>query len=172
MNPATVANSSPDHHPFSMSDFDTFSDSDWLDVASSRESDIDSLSNPDSDRVDVASTSLSRRSSFSSGSSRDGDVDAWEGFVEDTPEEATIRDIGDHPSSLESRDRHPTEAHEDSAEERRVLDGLEQSLISTLSASRSSSHDSTVHNSLRDLRLSFPDALDQLPGTDFPGFPR
>uniref|UniRef100_A0A0W0EXS9 Uncharacterized protein n=1 Tax=Moniliophthora roreri TaxID=221103 RepID=A0A0W0EXS9_MONRR len=167
MNPATVANSSPNHHPFSMSDIDTFSDSDWLDIASSRESDIDSLSNPDSDRVDVASTSLSRRSSFSSGSSRDGDVDAWEGFVEDTPE-AALRDIDDHLSPLDSSDRRPTKAHEDSAEERRVLDGLEQSLISTLSASRSSSHDSTVHNSLRDLRLSFPDPLtssrDDLPG--------
>jgi hypothetical protein len=47
--------------------------------------------------------------------------------------------------------------HPEIAEEQRVKEALDQSLVSTLSASRSGS--GSTHNSLRDLRLSFPDPL-------------
>ncbi|KAK2463398.1 hypothetical protein APHAL10511_004484 [Amanita phalloides] len=125
---------------------DPLSDSDWLDIASSRESD-------DSDPDDVQSRPLSRRSSISLGSSRDGDVEAWEGFVVDDSAANT-------PPLLEPDPTHDSNPDQDPAEDERVKEGLEQSLISTLSASRSSSaHTASTHASLHDLRLSFPDPL-------------
>ncbi|KAG5644386.1 hypothetical protein DXG03_008614 [Asterophora parasitica] len=143
------------------------SDSDWLEISSNRESDDnDSVMSGDSDRDDVGSMPLSRRSSISVGSSRDGDVEAWEGFVDDSSdgEPRTIEpdldisvpavvadDISMGASEL------TVNAENDLAEEQRVKEGLDQSMISTLSGSRSSS--ASVHTSLRDLRLSFPDPL-------------
>ncbi|KIK63052.1 hypothetical protein GYMLUDRAFT_57803 [Collybiopsis luxurians FD-317 M1] len=144
----------------SLSEPDTFSDSDWLDIASNRESsDNESVSSNNGG----VSSSLSRRSSFSTASSRDDEIEAWEGFIEDSTDEA--EGARDHVLDLgpidEERSNNPfVDFDKEHVEERRVRDGLDQSLISTLSASRTnSSHPSTVHNSLRDLRLSFPDPL-------------
>ncbi|KAF9267783.1 hypothetical protein L218DRAFT_919470 [Marasmius fiardii PR-910] len=140
----------------SFSELDSFSDSDWLDIASGRESDTDDSFDP----VDSTSASLSRRSSFSTGSSRDGEVDAWAGFVEETHEGTDSVAVINSISTVQVIEaEQPIDEAVDSAEEQRVLVGLEQSLISTLSASRSSSLNSTVHSSFRDLRLSFPDPL-------------
>ena len=141
------------------SEQDSLSDSDWLDVASSRESDDnDSFA---SDRDEPPSVSLSRRSSMSL-----GDVDAWEGFVDQTLPHV---DPGMYPASPVLCDAQPVSLgsgpdvndDQDTAEDSRVKEGLEQSLISTLSASRSSSaaHSASTHASLHDLRLSFPDPL-------------
>lgn len=134
-----------------MSEADNFSDSDWLDIASNRESDTDSTESVNGG----ASSSLSRRSSFSATSSQDGEVEAWEGFVED---EAEVTEDGVNHVD-EDRSSPFLDLDSDHTEDRRVRDGLDQSLTSTLGASRTSSHPSTVHNSLRDLRLSFPDPL-------------
>jgi len=152
-----------DPHVFSTSEFDSFSDSDWLDIA--RESDTESLSSRDSDRPEVESSPLSRRSSFSTSSSRDGEVEAWEGFVEESADEGSpVVDDPDQPplaaqAGLLAGPSSGPVTEDNVAEDRLVRDGLDQSVISTLSASRSSSHPSTVQNSLRDLRLSFPDPL-------------
>ncbi|KAF8071974.1 hypothetical protein FPV67DRAFT_1747884 [Lyophyllum atratum] len=149
----------------SMSESDSLSDSDWLDISSNRESDDnDSVISGDSDREDVGLMPLSRRSSMSVGSSRDGDVEAWEGFVDDSGDEEVRNN---EPSISE-----PTAVAIESAmgaselvasvghdlvEEQRMKEALDQSLTSTLSASRSST--GSTHTSLRDLRLSFPDPL-------------
>ncbi|KAL0580948.1 hypothetical protein V5O48_001040 [Marasmius crinis-equi] len=159
MNPSTTQHLAADSRHIPLAELDSFSDSDWLDIASGRESDTDDSL----DHVDTTSASLSRRSSFSTGSSRDGEVDAWEGFVEEAPEVSTVTGTNRMPSVTpvieEEHPPEPLDPEADRAEDRRVMVGLEQSLISTLSASRSSSLNSTVHNSLRDLRLSFPDPL-------------
>lgn len=150
-----------------LSELDSPSDSDWLDIASTdRESDDnDSIySTRETDHEDRP-RSRSRRSSLSCGSSRDGDVDAWEGLIDDSPDEGMPNDVlapNPHVLSLSHHpvafDSDPTQ--ETSPEELRVKEGLDQSMISTLSSSRSSSlHASTVHNSSRDLRLSFPDPI-------------
>ncbi|KAK0204783.1 hypothetical protein DFS33DRAFT_1322791 [Desarmillaria ectypa] len=137
---------------------DGLSDSDWLDIASNRESDDnESVSSRDSDHNEVA-IPLSRRSSMSIGSSRDGEVDAWEGFVDDSSDEG-------HSNEFESTGAVTAEGPfmgpllDSEGEEQRVREALDQSMISTLGASRSSSRPSTVHSSLRDLKLSFPDPL-------------
>jgi hypothetical protein len=153
-------------HSSSVSEVDSLSDSDWLEIVSNRESDDnDSLSSRDSDR----GLPPSRRSSFSVGSSRDGDVDAWEGFASDGADEAapvspifTALPPVAHDAESPENTEHAFAIERDIAEEQRVKDALDQSMISTLSSSRSSSlggHPSTVQNSLRDLRLSFPDPL-------------
>ncbi|KAJ8072472.1 hypothetical protein PM082_016031 [Marasmius tenuissimus] len=180
MNPTTTTHphhSGADSHYVSMSELDSFSDSDWLDIASNRESDTDDSL----DQVDTTSASLSRRSSFSVGSSRDGEVDAWEGFVEGVSDDTGSNDPNRAPSPPHDNEaehtHNPRDIRADAAEDRRVMVGLEQSLISTLSASRTSSlNNSTVHSSLRDLRLSFPDPLtssnDELNGLyDCPSVP-
>ncbi|GLB40451.1 hypothetical protein LshimejAT787_0803220 [Lyophyllum shimeji] len=153
-------------HSSSMSEGDSLSDSDWLDISSNRESDDnDSLMSGDSEREGVRMP-LSRRSSISVGSSRDGDVEAWEGFVEDSGDEevsfkppaATISDptAVAIESSMGASELTASIGH-DPAEEQRVKDALDQSLISTLSGSRSSA--GSTNTSIRDLRLSFPDPL-------------
>ncbi|KAF7327746.1 hypothetical protein MKEN_00354200 [Mycena kentingensis (nom. inval.)] len=118
------------------------SDSEWLDLAVP-DSDSDtssSLSDSDNEHnSDSISLPPSRRSSISIPSDADGEIEAWEGFADDE----------DAPSE-----------HVPPEEDVVVKAGLEQSLVGTLSASRSSSAGiSTVHNSLRDLRLSFPDPI-------------
>ncbi|PPQ69079.1 hypothetical protein CVT26_003554 [Gymnopilus dilepis] len=162
--------------PSTASEFDTLSDSDWLDIASGRDSDDnDSLLDQDSDRDEICSRPLSRRSSISTGDSMSSDVEAWEGFVSDAGDEAPEPvtgmypvplpsalgsepiAIGFDPSAQQSID--PAVAEED----QRVKEALDQSFVGTLSASRSSntgnSHSPSTHTSIRDLRLSFPDPL-------------
>ncbi|KAJ4477230.1 hypothetical protein J3R30DRAFT_3483441 [Lentinula aciculospora] len=142
----------------SLPETDSFSDSDWLDIASNRESDTESISSNNGG----ASSSLSRRSSISIGSSHDGEVEAWEGFIEESADEteASKNNLLRSTDSDNGQLTNPfIDIDDNHVEERRVRDGLDQSLTSTLSASRTSSHPSTVHNSLRDLRLSFPDPL-------------
>ena len=152
-----------------VSEHDSQSDSDWLDIASTdRDSDDNEsiYSSRETDREDL-SRPRSRRSSLSYGSSRDGDVDAWEGFIasDDSADEGMPNDVLAPTSHVPSLTQHPATfdldpAQETSPEELRVNEGLDQSMISTLSSSRSSSlHTSTVHTSSRDLRLSFPDPI-------------
>lgn len=155
----------PDYPPSSgMSELDSLSDSDWLDIASNRGSDDnDSVISGDSDRDEIGfRVPLSRRSSMSIGSSREGDVEAWEGFVDDSGDEDAPK-LESTNSPAVTADLEATVGEEglvgsahDLVEEQRVKAALDQSLISTLSASRSSS--ASTHTS-RDLRLSFPDPL-------------
>ncbi|KAG1773442.1 hypothetical protein EDD22DRAFT_857595 [Suillus occidentalis] len=148
-----------------LSEVESLSDSEWLDVASGRESDSDSIySSRGTDQGRTSSRSRSRRSSFSYGSSRDGDVDAWEGLI-DSADEGPVPDtvrLSGSPLAF-NRDHFTIQTDEDVGdftEEQRVKEGLDQSMISTLSSSRSSSvHASTVITSSRDLRLSFPDPI-------------
>ncbi|KAF9557425.1 hypothetical protein CPC08DRAFT_50077 [Agrocybe pediades] len=139
--------------PSTMSELDNLSDSEWLDIASGQDSD-DSLSDHDSDHDGINSMPRSRRSSFSNeDSSAASDVEAWEGFVSDA---------GDDQDALTGFD--PSIPLIVTAEEdERVREALDQSFIGTLSSSRSSTlgsgHLPTIHTSIRDLRLSFPDPL-------------
>ncbi|TFK28109.1 hypothetical protein FA15DRAFT_585009 [Coprinopsis marcescibilis] len=159
-----------------MSELDSLSDSDWLDIASGHGSeDNDSISSHESDR-DINSRPHSRRSSISLGSSRDGDIEAWEGFAYDSGDEMAPIASGMYPTPLSNMgsadsQRMPLdlipdiETEQDRAEDERVKEALDQSLIGTLSASRTST--SSAQNasaqasvpSIRDLRLSFPDPL-------------
>ncbi|KAF8896376.1 hypothetical protein BD779DRAFT_1466340 [Infundibulicybe gibba] len=156
-----------DYHPPSsnVSEVDSLSDSDWLEIFSGRDSDDnDSVDSHDSDRDERGLTSRSRRSSVSVGSSREGEIEAWEGFVDEAPVETIPLNIHSIQSIPDEMLTEPldTEAsphtERDIAEDQRVRAALDQSLISTLSSSRSSGH-YTAQNSLRDLRLSFPDPL-------------
>jgi ElaB/YqjD/DUF883 family membrane-anchored ribosome-binding protein len=148
-----------------LSEVESLSDSEWLDIASGRESDSDSIYSSRGTDQGRTSRSRSGRSSFSYGSSRDGDVDAWEGLIEDSADEGpvpdTVRLSGSPLASNQGHFTTPTEEDVgDVTEEQRVKEGLDQSMISTLSSSRSSSvHASTVITSSRDLRLSFPDPI-------------
>lgn len=149
------------------SEHDSHSDSDWLDIASTdRDSDDnDSIYSSRETDHEGPSCSRSRRSSLSYGSSRDGDVEAWEGLIEDSADEGVPNDVRAPNPHVASLSQHPathdlSHIQETSAEELRVKEGLDQSMISTLSSSRSSSlHTSAVHTSSRDLRLSFPDPI-------------
>ncbi len=151
-----------DVHDNSLSELESISDSDWLDISASE--DAGSIGIPESDRDDAEDRPLSRRSYSSRSSSRDGDVDIWEGLVETTDDEALEEppEFSLGPSPLSQSSFSLTDAH--SAEERRVEDALNQSMVSTLSTSRASSMSAsgtTNHppNRTRDLRLSFPDPL-------------
>ncbi|KAJ7284970.1 hypothetical protein C8J57DRAFT_1052593 [Mycena rebaudengoi] len=144
-----------------MSEFDNLSDSEWLEVSSNQESDNDSLSSRDSDHD--ASMPLSRRSSISS-SSLDGEIQAWEGFADDPVDDTDTRADPVLPALSAAEHAGPRRMLDSEgrvSEEQFVTAALDQSLVSTLSASRSSSLGvpSTVHSSLRDLRLSFPDPI-------------
>lgn len=124
-----------------MSEFDSLSDSDWLDVAGRVSDDNDSLS----------SRPLSRRSSLSLGSSHGSEVEAWEGFVDD---DSALQP----PMCLVQPALRPADDVPDiSQDDQKALD---QSLVGTLSASRTST---AAHSSIRDLRLSFPDPLTSPP---------
>ena len=157
----------------SLSEVDSLSDSDWLDISSSKESDDnDSVSSRASDHDEIDYVPPSRRSSMSLGSSRDGEVEAWEGFADDSSDEEiphddlvemsihrtlppALRNTATLMDDILSPDR-------DVVEEQRVKAALDQSMTGTLSASRSSSLGGrvpTAQNSTRDLRLSFPDPL-------------
>jgi len=159
-----------------MSELDINSDSDWLDITSGRDSDDNlSLSDQDSDRDEIGSVPRSRRSSFSTESSMGGDVEAWEGFVSDSGDEAAHALNGMYSVTFPSATRaeplavRPVPDATDSMpdpfiaeEDKRVREALDQSFVGTLSASRSSTagmNNSSTHTSIRDLRLSFPDPL-------------
>ena len=148
----------------SLSEIDSISDSDWLDISASE--DAGSIGIPESDRDEVEDRPLSRRSFSSRSSSRDGDVDVWEGLVETTDDEAAEEhpqfSLALGPSPLGQSSLNFTDSN--SAEERRVEDALNQSMVSTLSASRASSMSTSggpnqPSTRSRDLRLSFPDPL-------------
>jgi hypothetical protein len=151
-----------DIHDSTLSELDSISDSDWLDISASE--DAGSIGIPESDRDEVEERPLSHRSYSSRSSSRDGDVDIWEGLVESTDDEALEgqSQLSLGPSPLGQSSFNFTDGI--SAEERRVEDALNQSMVSTLSTSRASSMSATGtpnHPSTRtrDLRLSFPDPL-------------
>ena len=151
-----------DIHDNSLSELESISDSDWLDISASE--DAGSVGIPESDRDETEERPLSRRSYSSRSSSRDGDVDIWEGLVETTDDEALEEppEFPLRPSPLSQSSFSLTDAH--STEERRVEDALNQSMVSTLSTSRASSVSAsgiTNHppSRARDLRLSFPDPL-------------
>lgn len=162
----------------SLSEADSLSDSDWLDISSSKDSDDnDSVSSRASDRDELDFGPPSRRSSISIGSSRDGEIEAWEGFADESEDESVAQDdligidVAALPPALRTSATTPRKVEimtsdrfnldrDTIEEEQRVKAALDQSMIGTLSASRTSSgHASTVQNSMRDLRLSFPDPL-------------
>jgi len=157
--------------PNSLSELESLSDSDWLDIASSRASDTDSVAGFDSDRdLDPDDRPCSRRSYNSIGSSRDSDAQGWEGLVDDGADESPSVPLPLTRSTALSSDPAPFDSdlpveQEDPEEEERVKAALDQSMMSTLSSSASrsgvnslnGSHSSIVHP--RDLRLSFPDPL-------------
>ncbi|CDO78178.1 hypothetical protein BN946_scf184797.g4 [Trametes cinnabarina] len=171
----------------SLSEVESLSDSDWLDIASSRASEDNDSSLADSDvsdREDIESDYRppSRRSLTSNGS---GDIQGWEGIVEDSADEAPVSDpvINSDERTAASTLTDPRLSHlslsfraaalsesavarhtalVDPAEDQRVKDALDQSMVSTLSGSRSNSLNGSVQTSVvhsRDLRLSFPDPL-------------
>ncbi|KDR76200.1 hypothetical protein GALMADRAFT_247459 [Galerina marginata CBS 339.88] len=159
-----------------MAELDSLSDSDWLDIASGRDSDDnDSLSDQDSDRDEISSIPRSRRSSISNDDSLSSDVEAWEGFVSDSGDEALEAATGMYPVPLPSPlgtepvviGLDPSATHSvdpaTAEEDQRVREALDQSFVGTLNASRSSTvgsgHSPSTHTSIRDLRLSFPDPL-------------
>ncbi|KAH9949910.1 hypothetical protein B0H21DRAFT_725212 [Amylocystis lapponica] len=130
-----------------LSELENLSDSDWLDIASSRASeDTDSIAGFDSDPEDSDGRPSSRRSFNSVGSSRDGEIQGWEGLVEDSADESPTQhyrlpsDIlppSARLTALDDATQSPND--EDPAEEQRVKDALDQSMMSTLSSSRSNS---------------------------------
>ena len=162
-----------------LSEVESLSDSDWLDISSRASEDNDSLVDSDvSDREDLASDYRppSRRSLASHASSREGEIQGWEGIVEDSSDEALPPslhvDAGDRTLRIPRQSFRTVAlseaaiaqhtASEDPEEEKRVKDALDQSMVSTLSASRSNSLNASVQTSIvhpRDLRLSFPDPL-------------
>jgi len=140
---------------------DSISDSDWLDISASE--DAGSIDILESDRDEADERPSSRRSYSSRSSSRDGDVDIWEGLVETTDDEA-LEDPPEFSLGPPQNQPHFPSTDGNSAEERRVEDALNQSMVSTLSTSRASSMSASgtanhPPNRPRDLRLSFPDPL-------------
>ncbi|KXN89107.1 hypothetical protein AN958_06308 [Leucoagaricus sp. SymC.cos] len=144
-----------------MSEFDSLSDSDWLDIASRTSDDNDSVSSHDG----LSSRPLSRRSSISLGSSHESEVEAWEGFVDESGDESAlepgmciVRPLRTGASESLPTGTIPDISH-DLSDDQRVKEALDQSMVGTLSASRTSTASHSSHSSIRDLRLSFPDPL-------------
>jgi hypothetical protein len=156
----------------SLSEAEGLSDSDWLDISSNGHGSDDDAS--DSERSFHVP---SRRSSISLSSSVGDDREAaagWEGLADEVLDEDAI-DNDQHPLTMGgvdtgtfqnqmtqpiSLDELPSIDPEPVSDDERVREALDQSMISTLSASRSSSTGRTpTRGSLRDLRLSFPDPL-------------
>ncbi|KDQ59272.1 hypothetical protein JAAARDRAFT_33996 [Jaapia argillacea MUCL 33604] len=147
-----------------LSEYEESSDSDWLDIASNRDTDTESVISRD-DQEGTDDGRPSSRSSFSQESAREGGVERWEGVIEDSGDES---EYGEAPltstsTTAEAQDTaHASRTSlvdEDPAEEQRLKAALDQSMMSTLSASRSSSHVHSSVHSAGDLRLSFPDPL-------------
>lgn len=151
----------------SLSELENLSDSDWLDIASSRASeDDDSIAEfEDSDREDVDGRPPSRHSFTSYSSSRDEVVDAWEGLIDDSSDLETPLPPPDGSELISAltaeADRPSSPLAEEDPEDERVKAALDQSMMSTLSSSRSNSLSNSVQTSMvhstRALRLSFPD---------------
>lgn len=146
----------------SLSEFENLSDSDWLDIASSRASeDDDSIAGfEDSDREDVDGRPASRHSFTSYSSSRD-EVVAWEGIIDDASDLETPLPLPDRDEltsfSIAEAARSSSPVADEDPEDERVKAALDQSMMSTLSSSRSNSLATSLVNSTRALRLSFPD---------------
>lgn len=148
----------------SLSEVDTSSDSDWLDISSRASDDNDSVASfDDSDREDIGDRPASRRSQSSLTSSRSGVVEGWEGLIDDSEDATPAAHTG--PILFDDLDhavRSSSPAQED-PEDEKVKAGLEQSMMSTLSSPRSNSLSNSMQTSVvrstRDLRLSFPDPL-------------
>ncbi|EKM58376.1 uncharacterized protein PHACADRAFT_252647, partial [Phanerochaete carnosa HHB-10118-sp] len=152
-----------------LSELESLSDSDWLDIASSRTSeDGDSVVGfDDSDREDVEGRPFSRHSFSSLASSTDEVVEGWEGLIDDSADEP-LSVVAEQPADYvfttadgEHKVRAPSPEGEEDPEDERVKAALDQSMMSTLSSSRSSSLANSVQTSIvhstRSLRLSFPD---------------
>jgi hypothetical protein len=153
--PMATATRDVAHDRGSLSEAD--SDSDWLEVASNRGTDTDldgALSESD---ADPDGTLLSRCSSFDARA-----VDRWEGFIDspisrsESPAFVLQRALSPEPAphAISPLARNVLATEEDLVEDERVRTALDQSMVSTLSGSRSS----TAH-SRSELRLSFPDPL-------------
>lgn len=148
----------------SLSEFDTSSDSDWLDISSRASEDNDSVASFfDSDRDEVFDRPASRRSLSSLTSSRSGVAEGWEGLIDDADEATPLAQARPAPFGDGDDCDRPASPVQEDPEEEKVKAGLEQSMMSTLSSSRSSSLSNSVQTSVvrstRDLRLSFPDPL-------------
>jgi hypothetical protein len=148
MNPSDSSNTS---------ELGSLSDSDWLDIASSKASE-------DNDSVDgsLDLRPLSRRSYNSHVSStEDSSIIAWEGCVVDSgDEEGPDHQFPSQKSPIPSRVASVSPSPKaDLVEDQRVRDALDQSMMSTLSGSRSSSFGRSSVYTTRDLRLSFPDPI-------------
>lgn len=158
----------PDYNYSSLSELDSLSDSDWLDISS--RGDDDSVVGFDSDHEGPYSRPVSRRSFSSTTSSRDEVVVGWEGLIEDISDATPFADPpttdlfahaaveGGHPHE----EPFPTAQEEDEdSDDERVKAALDQSMMSTLSSPRSNSLSNSVQTSIvhstRSLRLSFPD---------------
>lgn len=152
-----------------LSELESLSDSDWLDIASSRASeDGDSVAGfDDSDREDAEGRPSSRHSFSSLASSSDEVVEGWEGLIDDSADE-TILAGPEQPADYvlttaggEREVRASSPEVEEDPEDERVKAALDQSMMSTLSSSRSNSLANSVQTSVvhstRSLRLSFPD---------------
>ena len=156
----------PDYHYSSLSELESLSDSDWLDMASSR-GDGDSIAAFDSDHEDADGRPVSRRSYSSIASSRDEVIEGWEGLIEDSSDEIPLADVDEVPTIARvatdgvKEDAPPASVPEDDPEDERVKAALDQSMMSTLSSSRPNSLANSVQTSVvhstRSLRLSFPD---------------
>ncbi|KAI0091177.1 hypothetical protein BDY19DRAFT_991750 [Irpex rosettiformis] len=156
----------PDYNYSSLSELESLSDSDWLDISS--RGDEDSVVGFDSDHEDLYSRPVSRRSFSSAASSRDEVVVGWEGLIEDSSDEtSSVGPDATHvlASAVAEVDHthepsYPPEQEDDSDDER-VKAALDQSMMSTLSSPRSNSLSNSVQTSIvhstRSLRLSFPD---------------
>ncbi|KAH7930144.1 hypothetical protein BV22DRAFT_1028645 [Leucogyrophana mollusca] len=159
LQPKPLATNSPEYSDQSALSEAESSDCEWTDIGSNKSDDNDNDSDPE-----PTSLSRSRRSSVSYGSSRDGDVEGWEGLADDSADEGMPDDVQASLSPavpLRSDAGAAVPAMEnDLQEDQLVNEALDQSMMSTLSSSRSSSlHASTVHSSSRDIRLSFPDPI-------------
>ncbi|GJE88748.1 hypothetical protein PsYK624_048310 [Phanerochaete sordida] len=147
-----------------LSELGDLSDSEWLDIPSSRASEDGDY---DSDREDAEGRPASRHSFSSLASSSDEVVEGWEGLIEDGAEETPL--VGtDQPTDYvfttadgEHDVRAPSSEDEADPEDERVKAALDQSMMSTLSSSRSNSLNNSMQTSIvhstRSLRLSFPD---------------
>lgn len=160
----------PDYNYSSLSELDSLSDSDWLDISS--RGDEDSVAAFDSDHEDPYSRPVSRRS-FSTASSRDEVVVGWEGLIEDSSDETPLADPNTtHVFPQLAEDGGHTHgstdpaAQEEDPDDERVKAALDQSMMSTLSSPRSNSLSNSTHTSIvhstRSLRLSFPDPTSRI----------
>jgi hypothetical protein len=149
-----------------LSELESLSDSDWLDIISSAASEDDDGFD-DSDREDANGRPFSRHSCGSVASSSDEVVEGWEGLIEDSADETPFAgpdraaDYTFIPVDDVQRDGTSSPEHKEDLEDERVKAALDQSMMSTLSSSRSNSLANSMQTSIvhstRSLRLSFPD---------------